>query len=75
MYPKWVEIVEVNKMLRKDLQSVQQQKESLEERNYKLMAQLKYVTQKLNCAKSSITRMNRGKATLDEMLKIGDLHV
>lgn len=47
-------LAEVDKVLRKDLQSVHKQKESVEQRNYELMGQVKDVTKKLNCAESSI---------------------
>lgn len=46
MYNKWIELAEINKMLSKDLQYVQKQKESLEQRNYELMAQVKRCNQK-----------------------------
>lgn len=58
MYTKWVELSQINKSLKKDLQDVQTQNESLEYRNYELMALIKDVTDRLNHDKSRITRMN-----------------
>lgn len=71
MYTKLIELVEVNKVLITDLQNVQKQKESLEQRNYELMTQVKDVTERLNCVESNITQMNTGKADLDETLQVG----
>lgn len=69
MYTKWIDLVEINKPLKKNLQEVQDQKESLEKRNYKLMAQVKNVTKRLKGAESRIACMNTGKVKLDEILE------
>lgn len=69
MYAKWVKLLEINKAFKKDLQDVPKQKESLEQRNYEFIAQVKDVTERLNLTDSRITRMNKGKAKLEKMLQ------
>lgn len=69
MYTKWIDLVKINKALKKNLEEVQDQKESLEIRNYELIAQVKDMTERLNSVESRIARMNTGKRKLDEILE------
>lgn len=71
MYTNWIDLVEINKDVKKSQQQVQDQNVSLEKRNHELLAQIKAVTGRLNGAESRMTRMSTGKAKLDEILEAG----
>ncbi|KAI5680796.1 hypothetical protein M9H77_02023 [Catharanthus roseus] len=71
LYTKWIGLVKLHHDLKNSLKKNQEQKDALEERNYKLIAQAKDATERVYMAEDKIARLNTVKAKLDEIISVG----